>query len=357
MILTLIENLIIDDMTKRQIRYIKPVKAKEAQGKLAKTYKQIRADFQLVPPLTMFSPCPELLAGVWSIWRESQFAVGQVPRFITEAIAAGVSSINTCPYCVDAHTGMLHASSDNDIVKAINQKNCLLIKKDQSRHIVEWALANRSPNSDILESPPFSEKEAPEIIGTAVVYHFINRMVSIFLDDTPLPVPSRSGRLRGLASFIFGKTIGIRIIMRKPEAGKSLKFIPSATLANDMRWSLENKNIAASFSGFTSLLQDAADKIIPEHIQNLTQQHINAWNGNNMDMGRDWLNEIVEHLSHNDKPVARLTLLSALAPYQVCENDILEFRSIHPTDAQLLTVTSWASFSAARKVSHWLYKP
>lgn len=355
MMLARIENLIIDDMTKRQIRYIKPVKANEASGKLEKTYKQIRSDFQLVPPLTMFSPSPELLAGVWSIWRESQFAVGRVPRFITEAIAAGVSSINSCPYCVDAHTGMLHASSDNDIVKAIQQKNCLLIRNTQHRDIVEWALENRSPNSDILKSPPFSEQQAPEIIGTAVVYHFINRMVSIFLDDTPLPVPSRSDHLRRLASFIFGKTIGIRIIKRRPEAGKSLEFIPTVTLSNDMPWNLENKYIAASFAGFTSLIQNAADKIIPDNIQNLTRQHINTWSGNDMGMGRGWLNEIVENLSHNDKPVARLTLLSALAPYQICENDILEFRSIHPTDAQLLTVTSWASFSAAIRVSKWLY--
>ena len=76
-----------------------------------------------------------------------------------------------------------------------------------------------------------------------------------------------------------------------------------------------------------------------------------------MSLGRDWLNGIVENLGHNDKPVARMALLSALAPYQVNENDVLEFRSIHPTDAQLLTVTSWASFSAARKVSQWLYNP
>lgn len=357
MILSYIENFIVDDMTHKQIRYIEPVVANKAEGKLSRLYDQIRSDFQLVPPLTLFSPAPDLLSAVWGIWRESQFAMGRVPRYITEAIAAGVSSINTCPYCVDAHTGMLHAFSDNDVVKAIHHRNSSLIKNDQCRRIVEWSLANRSPGAKILTSPPFSRNEAPEIIGTAVVYHFVNRMVTIFLADSPLPVPSNWAYIRRIAAKIFGVTVGKSIVKREPQAGRSLDVISTEKLPDDMEWALENSHIASAFTNISALMHNAGEQKIPEQVRNFTLQHINAWEGIDMGMNRSWLEDIVNGLDRRDKPIARIIMLTALAPYQVCENDIEEFRSIQLDDDSLLMITAWASFAAARRIGSWLYIP
>ena len=79
--------------------------------------------------------------------------------------------------------------------------------------------------------------------------------------------------------------------------------------------------------------------------------------------GKDGINtgkvtlDFAKLMSEKDKVVARLTLLTALAPYQVLEQDIQAFRSIYPGDDKLLAATSWASFAAARRIGHWLFNP
>ncbi len=347
------ENWIVDDMTTRQVNYINPVEFDSSTGYLTKIYKQIKRDFQLVPPLTLFSPSPEVLGGVWSIWRESQIAIGLVPRSHTEAIAAAVSKINVCPYCVDAHSGMLFASSDHEIVKAIRENNSEVISSKDKRDIVEWSFSNRLPENQLIFNTSFNKAEAPEIIGTAVVYHLINRMVTIFLNDSPLPVPSTWSKLKGVVIRIFGATIGKSTVSRRPVSGDSLVFVPKAELPDDLAWSLPNKNIATAFAGLTRIIENSVQGIIPDNVQQLVRKHVNAWQGEDMGLGRIWVEKILLNIK-DDKALARICLLTALAPHQVDNNVINEFRDIYSNDKELIIVTTWASYLAARRIGSWL---
>jgi AhpD family alkylhydroperoxidase len=181
---------------KNVIKYIQPVSEATAEGLVAEVYSQIKEDFgMLVEPFTLHSPSPQLLAGIWMATRES-LVTGNVRREIKEAVAATVSRINQCPYCVDAHTIMLHATSEHNVAKAISKQDDEKIQDPKIRSIVAWASATRSPDAEILRSPPFSTQDAPEIIGTAVSFHYINRMVSVLLSETPLP--SNSFLLKGI---------------------------------------------------------------------------------------------------------------------------------------------------------------
>ena len=63
---------------------------------------------------------------------------------------------------------------------------------------------------------------------------------------------------------------------------------------------------------------------------------------------------VLAGLDDADKPAARLTLLTALAPYQIDENTIAAFRAQHPGDNKLIAATAWVSFTAARRVGTWL---
>jgi hypothetical protein len=54
---------------------------------------------------------------------------------------------------------------------------------------------------------------------------------------------------------------------------------------------------------------------------------------------------------------AKLALLTAIAPYQVDDEMIREFRTIYKEDIQLLNVLAWSSFTAARKIGKWLSIP
>jgi len=105
------------------IKYIHAVKAASAEGLVKQVYAQIKRDFGAqVEPFTLHSPYPKLLAGAWMACRESELA-GNVGRDIKEAVAATVSKINQCPYCVDAHTIILNASGRRNVARKISDEN------------------------------------------------------------------------------------------------------------------------------------------------------------------------------------------------------------------------------------------
>lgn len=356
-LLARIENWVVDDMTPKQVRYLKPVLPSMANGRVAEIYRQVRHDFQLVPPITLLSPSPDLLAGVWSLWREAQFATGVVSRPVKEAIAAAVSRVNACPYCVDAHTGMLHASSEHGAVNVILSDNQDVITEGKMRTIIEWASATRTPDSAIIKKPPFTALEAPEIIGTALTYHFVNRMVSLFLVDTPMPVPVGFSKLRRIAARIFGATVGKRILARQPISGESLQYIPKTTLPEDLSWARPSNSIAAALAGCITLIEKAGESVIPAHVQSLVHQESTSWHGGTKALGRQWLEACINDLPERDKPIARLALLTAFAPYQVDEEIIRAFRNNFPDDHDLLAATAWSSMVAARRTCCWLTVP
>ena len=205
------------------IKYIKPAPHNSSERTIQAVYEQIKQDFgALVEPFTLHSSLPSLLAGVWMACRETE-VVGRVPRELKEAVATTVSKVNRCPYCVDAHTIMLNATGNNNVAFAITQGNEDRIMSSEFSSVIKWSYATRDPDSPILREPPFSVQEAPEIIGTAVFYHYINRMVSVFLGETPLPSNPQwsKGILKRMAGLFFSQSIG------RPKAlGTSLKFLP-----------------------------------------------------------------------------------------------------------------------------------
>lgn len=356
-LLARIENWVVDDMTPKQVRYLKPVLPREASGKVAEIYQQVRQDFQLVPPITLFSVSPDLLGGIWSLWREAQFARGHVSRPVKEAIAASVSQINACPYCVDAHTGMLHASSEHGAVKGILGNDGDAITDESMRAIIEWASATRTPDSAIIQQPPFTSEQAPEIIGTALTYQFVNRMVSLFLVDTPMPVPAGISKMRRMAARIFGATVGKRILARQPVAGESLRFVPETILPEGLAWAASNDSIAAALGGCVMLIEAAGKRILPESVRTLVQQELVNWNGEHKGLGRQWLEANLSGLPDRDKPIAKFALLAAFSPFQVDENLIQEFRMVRPEDRDLLGAALWSSMAAARRTCSWLTVP
>lgn len=350
-----IENHIVDDMSLKQIKYLKSVAPDKAEGKLADIYQQVRRDFQLVPPITLFSPDVELLTGLWAISRESQIASGVVSRQDKEAIAAAVSSINTCSYCVDAHVGMLHGVAGHDVANAILEGNTDTVADPHTTMLIEWALASKTPQSKLLANPTFSSKQAPEIIGTALGYHFINRMVSIFLSSSPLPVNTKSRAMRKMATRIFGATAGKSIANKQVDAGESLAFLAEADLPEKFAWSKASPHISKAFAGFSVAMDAAGKKHVPNEVSYLLQTHLSQWHGEDMGLSRQWLEDVINSLDDHYKNIARLVFLTAFTPYQVDESIILAFRKQNPFDNELLAVTCWASYAAMCRISEWIY--
>lgn len=85
---------------------------------------------------------------------------------------------------------------------------------------------------------------------------------------------------------------------------------------------------------------------------------VRAWNGKAMGISRRWVEDAVVDMKRAHRGAARLTLLTALAPYQVVDSRVVEkFRVQYPDDAQLIAATAWASLAAARRAGVWLTSP
>ena len=165
-------------------RYIEPVKSVKASGLVAHVYRQAKEDMGLVPdvpePFAMHSPAPEILAGAWGLFRESLLA-GRVRRGIKEAVATAVSEGNACLWCVDAHSIVLYATGNGATAKAVLRHDPNQVLDAEIQAVVWWASSTLSPAAPILADPPFSSQDAAEMIGTAVTFHYLNRMVNILL--------------------------------------------------------------------------------------------------------------------------------------------------------------------------------
>src|SRR5207237_2164674 len=96
-----------------------------------------------------------------------------------EAIATAISRINDCPFCVGAHAFLANVAGSKDDGEVLATGAPTGIADRYRRDLAQWAAATRRPGDELLQRVPFSEAEAPEVIGTAVGFHYINRVVEV----------------------------------------------------------------------------------------------------------------------------------------------------------------------------------
>ena len=315
-----------------------------ARGLVGEVYRQIRQDLGIVgEPWALHSPVPTLLAGTWIAYRESLLA-GRVARRDKEAVVAAVSRTNRCAYCLDSHTLILNVQGEGAVAEAIRTGHDEGIPNPTVRLRVEWAGATRSPDSDILQVPPFSEEDAPEIIGAAVFFHYLNRMVRTFVQGTPV-FPARFGTRPGLVGAHGGECV----------PGQSLDLLPEAPLPDDCRWATAASRVASAFARFAAAVEAAGADALPGQARRCVQETVRAWRGEDRDKDLTWVEEAVRRL--DDRPAraaARLALVVALAPERVDDELIEVFRAEQPGDTPLLAAAAWGSLTAARRIGTWL---
>lgn len=333
------------------IKYIHPVKTGLAQGLVAEIYAQIKRDFgRVVEPFVLHSPLPELLAGAWMACRETELT-GIVPRSTKEAVAAAVSTINRCQYCVDAHTIMLDAIGEHIIASSINRSRYSQIADAKVRSIILWALGTNTPQTEVPTLFLSNPQEAPEIIGTAVFYHYINRMATVLLGETPLPSnsPWLKSSLRRIAGSMFARSAH-----RLVTPGESLKFLPPAELPADLYWAEANPVIAKAFARFSAVVDEVGERNIPLEVRKHVAAFINKWQGEPVGPGKNWIEYETRGFDEAAKSSAQLILLTSVAPWQIGEYDVLGFRKHFPDERLLLSTLVWGSFLAARKIGTWI---
>ncbi len=334
------------------IFYINSIKPSQATGTVKEVYGQLKSEMgDVVEPISLHALTPDLLKGIWGILRETVVVEDKVKRTVKEAVGAAVSASNDCPYCVDAHTIMILGLKDKVVANAILKKKPDIIPDESTRKIVDWSFETRNFDSEIIKNPPFSKEKAPEIIGTAVFFHYLNRMVTIFLGPTILPmnVSFLKGVMKAMAAKMFS---GVLQKEKKPGEVKG-----DMVVSPDFPWSTNSSRISYMFSYFQHVLGSFSEKNIPEEVQAFMKVQIENWNGEDMPNSNEKLDLIMSNLSEENHLMAKMLYLTAFSPHRLRHHHFEDFKlSYAASDDYLLSMLAWSSFSIATKIGHVLGK-
>lgn len=314
----------------REVRHVRPVPAAAATGVVRAVYDQVERDFGiLAPPVALHSPAPPVLAAAWAMLRESLVATGAASRGDKELVAAAVSTANTCPYCVEVH-GMALESLGRGVEAA-----ALATGGPGVATLSGWAAG---ATVDLGRAPA----EIAELVGVAVCFHYLNRVVTVFLRESPLPasVPdSARGAVRGVLARV------LRPVDASP--GASLDLLPPAP-GTVPGWALAAPVLAEAFARAYAAIDAAAEDVVGPGVRQALATALSTWDGTPPGISRSWVAPLVSGLSEKDRPAARLALVTALAPAQVDDGLVAGVLGAVPGDAAVVTLVAWAALGAAR---------
>jgi AhpD family alkylhydroperoxidase len=323
-----------------QVRQVSAVPYDAAEGDVARVYRELERDFGvLAPPVILHAPAPDVLAACWLMLREVLLVPGSAPRAWKEAVCTAVSKSNECPFCITMHDSML-----TNLVGYRDGE----IADPSSRAAAAWAGAAGV-------SAPFTAEQTPELVGTAVVMQYLNRMVNIFLGEVPLPPGAPRSALAVVRRVLVWL---IKSAERAgPRPGTSLDLLPEAELPEDLSWAATNPAIAGAYARSAAVIEEAGRRSVPTAVRELVLASLEGWDGRPVGLSRAWVEDAVGELEVPDRPAGRLALLTALASYQVDQTAIDEFRSTAPDDRALIDLTAWSSLTTARHLGSLLRIP
>ncbi|MEM7164125.1 MAG: carboxymuconolactone decarboxylase family protein [Planctomycetota bacterium] len=353
---------------------------------------QARRDFgAAVEPVTLHRAVPPLLAAVWAVLRET-LVVGAVPRATKEAVAVGVSRANQCPYCVDAHSIMLRAIGDPVPTAAASNPTSNPTSNSTSAPQLATldATAQRAWGADFGNSSgrpdsasrfhdalaAASDSDRAELCATAFAFHYINRVVAVFLGDSPIPV--KVPILRGLSWWLSARFFA-RAIRRAHPPGESLGFLSNADSPRsdlpEIAWAGAAPHAARAITALITTLDEAAAMLLTESARALVQEQLASWHGESAPLALSWLDQATDSLPADARSAARIALLAARAPYRLHADDVDRFRQACPpefresysgqatapahadvaADAALVSVVGWGALAATRRVAEWAF--
>lgn len=325
-------------------------------GRSAAVYAQLATDFGIrrAPTFVVLSPAPDLLAATWAVLRESLLA-GRASRTAKELVALGVSQANRCPFCVDAHTVLLHATGDHRLAETVARGGTPADPAHAA--LLAWGKATRAAlgpdGSQAAADRPFDAAAAPEFIGTALAFHFINRMVSALLGEDMMPAGLQRLRLVRSAG---GRALA-RTVRRELEPGASLPLLRGVPAGPPPKWA-EGAPVGAAFAALRAAAGRGGERL-GEQAREAVAAAVDAWDGSHPPLGGSWLARWTSPLPAAQRPAARLVLLAALAPYRITEADAEAWRAADPDpyDADLVRLVAFGALSAVSRIETSIQRP
>jgi AhpD family alkylhydroperoxidase len=315
----------------------------------------MEAEFGLLaPPVALHAGAPAVLAAVWMILRETLLAGDPALRAAKETIAAAVSLANACPYCVEVHGAALAGISPGGDAQRIMAGRFDEVADPRLRELARWAggraLGGAVSGAAGSSTPALlAGDRAPAFLGVALTFHYINRMVSVFLGESPLdPIPDGA---RPVARRLAARMLG-HFARAEVRPGRSLDLLPVAALPGDLAWAAGAPAIAGALARGCAAIGAAGSAVLPAAVRDLVGAGLDdpAATGPGISAG-PWLISELSGLDPGDRPPARLALLTAWAPYRVTDADLAAVRAAGYGDDAVIAMTAWSSLAAARRIA------
>ncbi|HCT78566.1 MAG TPA: hypothetical protein DGT23_18690 [Micromonosporaceae bacterium] len=321
-------------------RFFTPAPAKAATGLTAEVFRQLRDDFLgPVPTFQALSAAPEVLAATWALMREALLA-GDESRVDRELVASAVSRANRCRFCVDAHVMLLHALGEQELAEVISRGGT----PPQPKHaeLADWAEASRSPVATAWDSP-----YGPEVTGTLLAFHFINRIVSALLDPDLLP--------GGLQRFPVVRSAGGRLYAktaREPKRpGRSLSLLWTGATAPPT-WAGDSP-VGVAYASLKDVAMQGGD-LLSEVARQTVTATVGWEDGHHPPRPAEWASDLVRELTGKDRAGTRIALLAAFAPAAISPADVVVWRLSYPDDADLVRIIAYGAITATDHIARSL---
>lgn len=328
-----------------QIRHIAAIRRSRASGLVATVYRQMESDFGvLAPPVALHAPAPEALAAAWMLLRETLVVTGVAPQASKEAVAMAVSMANACPYCATIHNSTLGALATVGVNGVAPGFPRGAVSEADLEDMVSWAMPADGPPRAV--KAPFPAAQGPELAGVAVLLHYFNRVVNVFLRDIPLPPGVPAFALPPVLRILGWAMLTARRRLHPP--GRSLDLLPAAPLPDDLSWAAGNVTMAEAFGRACAAIDEAGRRSVPEPVRDLVLLNLAGWRGGPRGISRAWAEELVSGLPSGQQPAGRLALLVAFASYQVDTEVLAGCRAAGADDRTLIEIASWSAMAAAR---------
>ena len=301
---------------------------------LDRVLKQMRREFFVASPFLLHASVPESMAAAWVVIRETLMC-GDAPRGRKEVVASGVSKANECPFCVDAHQAAVNASQTKDAAMAT------------------WAEATNRADHPALANPPF-DHHAAEYFGTAVAFHYLNRMVSVFLDKKMMPVPNfMDGSANFMARIMMGGMIR-RGAQNRP--GDSLDLLPDVDRTREWRpaWAAGASHVSDALAGWSAVNEHLARSQLDTTLIDGLANALDAWSGGESFTDSAWMEQWNPSVEPAQAPIAELALMSAMAPYRVTQATVDAAMKAGLSKPQVLLLVAWSAHRAARRAGEWI---
>jgi AhpD family alkylhydroperoxidase len=377
----------------------RPASKSEISDMLAGIRDQQRASYGFVlAPLEPHECIPGLFGAVWCMQREIAGVRHSVAPVIKEVVQAAVSVINHCQLCVDLHTTTaIGLGIPYEVVYPLIRgkplpavpSGVLPVSSRTLQQYVAWARASCMENHFLTIQPPFTTTEAPEVMGSALLKHYFNRITNTFLREfTRLKGKRLKGvvfRKRGTAvqaaaklpkipgkAFCFANDYGtaarfgftadegpLPVPASSAPSSPQSETPETGALDEAFSWARSNPYVAESIRRWQLVEERLAEECVPPAVRKVLREALTGWNGHRA-LSQEMFERVAVTLSAGEKVIARLAVTIACDPARVSRALTRKFRALFPPESashMLFATCSYAAFCACKQLSSFWCLP